>query len=63
MLKLRPRKRDRSRVCAIAAAPETPHVPEPAQVPEWETEAWKHRVEAEACRRVKREIEGVSRGR
>ena len=32
----------------------------PSAVPEWMTEAWKHRVEAEARHRLKREIRGVS---
>ena len=34
-----------------------------ASVPEWETEEWKHRIEAEARHRVKSEIRGVSRHR
>lgn len=34
--------------------------PEPPPVPEWTTEEWKHRVEAEARKRMKSEIRGVS---
>ena len=32
----------------------------PDMVPEWMTEAWKHRVEAEARHRLKRDIRGIS---
>jgi hypothetical protein len=45
-----PRERERSR----GATP-----PAETAVPEWTTEEWKHRVEAEARHRLKREIRGV----
>jgi hypothetical protein len=32
---------------------------EQLQVPEWETESWKHRVEAEARRSLKQRLGGV----
>jgi hypothetical protein len=34
-----------------------------AELPEWLTEAWKHRVEAEACRRLTRNIRGAGAAR
>jgi hypothetical protein len=45
-----PREREKS---SGATAPRKP------AVPEWTTEEWKHRVEAEARHRLKREIRGV----
>ena len=33
------------------------------QVPEWATESWKHRVEAEARKRLKHVVRNVARGR
>lgn len=35
----------------------------PTQVPEWTTEPWKHRVEAEARNRLKREVRDVGAAR
>jgi hypothetical protein len=61
MLKLRSRKRHRSRACAPVRASGSPKTADRTEVPEWKTEEWKHRVEAEARRRVKGEIKRVSK--
>jgi len=57
----RPRRRQTADVVSAATSGRTVWAKgkEGSSVPEWATEHWKHRVEAEDRRRLKHEVHGV----
>jgi hypothetical protein len=55
------RRRKLTRVAGRASA--RTNATKPDQLPEWTTEGWKHRVEAEARRLLKREVRDVGSAR
>ncbi len=51
-------------VTSSVAVPVRKHVPPPPRkVPEWRTETWKHRVEAEAVHGLEHRLRGLGRVR